>query len=51
MVIKVNIMDNGSREKNKVKACIFTSIKMCIQASGKTVKNMVMELMSSPLQG
>lgn len=47
METKVNIMDNGSRVKNKVKACIFTSIKMCIQANGKTEKNMVMELMYS----
>lgn len=45
ILIKVNIMDNGSQEKNKAKECIFIPIRMYFQETGLMGKNMVLEPM------
>lgn len=40
IMIRVSTMDNGFKEKNKVKACIFIQIKMYFRVIGWMVKNM-----------
>jgi hypothetical protein len=46
---KANTMDNGRRERNKVRVCLYTSIKIFTPESGSMERNMAKVPMSSML--